>query len=402
MPTPRSSHPTTNGPRRRRSTTLAALAATAGATVLATSASAVAAGPPAQDPGRPPGAKLQAILDHGVASPDRPSPGIAVYVHRDGHGTWSGAAGKARIKPAQPMGPGMRFRAGSIVKTFVAVATLQLAEEGRFSLDAPLTAVLPSRVTARFAGADRITVRMLLNHTSGLPEWDDEAFDRNVALDPHRRYRVGELLDRAATMPYTGAPGERFSYSNTDYTLLGRVIEQATGKSWRSVIRARIVRPLHLRHTSLPRPGTIQQARDIAHGYHVIDGRRYDTTYVDSSMAGAAGGQSLLTTDADLSRFLHAVLAGRLFAHRATLHQMLAWVPTPPENGRVAYGLGIERYVLPNGVEVIGHMGTGAGYRAFMFRLRAQHVDFSMITNEPGDPLPVLLPALDAIVAASS
>jgi D-alanyl-D-alanine carboxypeptidase len=125
-----------------------------------------------------------------------------------------------------------------------------------------------------------------------------------------------------------------------------------------------------------------------------VDGRRYDFTNVDSSMAGAAGGQALLTTTQDLTRFLHGLLAGKLFHNRETLKAMRTFVATPDEHGRVGYGLGLERYVLPGGVELIGHMGTGAGYRMLMFHLPAQHVDFTLALNSTGDPTPVLLPAL--------
>src|SRR3954469_1745453 len=106
---------------------------------------------------RPAGPRLQAIIDHAVTAPKSDIPGVALYVRTPGQPAWSGAAGKMR--------PGDRFRAGSIVKTFVAAATLQQVERGRLSLDAPLTSVLAPRITARFADADRITVRMLLNHT---------------------------------------------------------------------------------------------------------------------------------------------------------------------------------------------------------------------------------------------
>jgi D-alanyl-D-alanine carboxypeptidase len=325
-----------------------------------------------------------------------------MYVRVPGQRAWSGAAGKANVTTGAPMRAGDRFRAGSIAKTFVATATLQLAEEGRFSLDDPITAVLPASETARFPQAGQITVRMLLDHTSGLAEWIDPAFDRGVAAHPHRRYTVDELLDRAAAKPPTGAPGERFSYSNTDYNVLGLIIEHATGQSWRDVVRQRILAPLHLTHTSLPEPGTVPHGRDIAHGYERVGRTVYDLTDVDSSMADAAGGQALLTNTTDLSRFLHAVLAGRLFHDPGTAAAMRAFVPTPNDHGRIGYGLGLERYTLPGGVDVIGHMGTAAGYRAFMFHLPAQNIDFAMVTTAPVDPSPVLFPALQTLVAAAS
>jgi D-alanyl-D-alanine carboxypeptidase len=111
-------------------------------------------------------------------------------------------------------------------------------------------------------------------------------------------------------------------------------------------------------------------------------------------MAGASGGHALLTTNRDLARFLRGLLAGKLFDKRETLKAMRTWVPGDGADGRVGYGLGMERYVLPGGVEVIGHMGTTAGYRAFMFHLPAQNVDLAMITTSPSDPSPVLMPAL--------
>ncbi|HWT23467.1 MAG TPA: serine hydrolase domain-containing protein, partial [Solirubrobacteraceae bacterium] len=346
--------------------------------------------------------QLQAIMDRAVRSPDTAFPGVALHVRVPGQGTWSGAAGKASLDPARAMRPGDRFRGGSIMKTFVAAATLQLSEEGRFALDDPLPAVLPHRVIARFPAADRMTVRMLLNHTSGLAEYSDAEYDREVAAHPRRRWTVGELLDRAAAMPPTAAPGERFGYNNTDYNLLGLVLEEATGKPWRTVVRERILRPLRLARTSLPEPGTMPAGRDIARGYQPIGGRLLDLTEIDSSMAGAAGGHALLTSTRDLARFLRALLGGRLFQHPETLEAMRGFVPTPVENGRDGYGLGLEHYVLPGGVEVVGHMGTTGGYRAFMFHLPAQNIDLAMVTNSPSDPTPVLMPALKVLVAAAS
>jgi D-alanyl-D-alanine carboxypeptidase len=284
------------------------------------------------------------------------------------------------------------------MKPFIAAATLQLVEEGRLRLDDPLTAVLSARVLARFPDADRITVRMLLNHTSGIGEYVDERFDREVAADPRRQWSVDELLERATALPRVFPPGQGFAYSNTDYNLLGLILEHVTGKPWRAVVRTRVIERLHLRHTSLPEPGTVPAGRDIAHGYQAVDGKVYDFTNVDSSMAGAAGGNALLTNAEDLTRFVRGLRSGRLFERRQTLDEMRTFVATPDEDGRTGYGLGLERYALPGGVEMIGHMGTGAGYRALMFHLPAQHIDFTLALNAPGDPMPVLAPMLELLL----
>jgi D-alanyl-D-alanine carboxypeptidase len=374
----------------------------AGAALFAMTVPAAGAEVQAREAPRPVGARLQAILDRAINAPGTTFPGVVLSVRLPGHGTWSGAAGKATLHPARPMQAGDRFRAGSIMKPFVAAATLQLVEEGRFALDDPLPAVLPARVVARFPEADRITVRMLLNHTSRIAEYSDAGFDRAVLANPRRRWTTAELLDRAAAQPRSGAPGERFAYSNANYNLLGLVLEEATGKPWRAVVRERVIERLHLNHTSLPRPGDVPAGRGIAHGYELVHGRLRDLTGVDSSMAAAAGGHALLTTTTDLSRFLRALLAGRLFERQETLEEMRSFVPAADAHGRVGYGLGLERYVLPGGAELVGHMGTTGGYRSFMFRLPAQDIDIAMVINTPDDPTPALMPALKVLLAEAS
>ena len=119
--------------------------------------------------------QLQRALHDALRDPSMHAPGAILHVHSPRLGRWTGAAGLGRVAPAEPMRPRDRFRAGSIVKPFVAVAVLQLAERGRLSLDARLPEVLPASVTGRFANAADITVRMLLGHRAGIPDWDSPA-----------------------------------------------------------------------------------------------------------------------------------------------------------------------------------------------------------------------------------
>ena len=184
------------------------------------------------------------------------APGAILHVQSPSLGRWTGAAGLGRVAPAEPMRPRDRFRAGSIVKPFVSVVVLQLAERGRLSLDARLPEVLPVDVAGRFANAADITVRMLLGHRAGIPDWDSPAVDEQVARDPAKVWEVAEFLDLAAAKPPVFAPGTSFSYSNTDYTLLGLIIERITGRSWRHEVTRRVIRPLRLTHTELPAPET--------------------------------------------------------------------------------------------------------------------------------------------------
>ena len=341
--------------------------------------------------------QLQRALHDALRDPSTQSPGAILHVQSPKLGRWSGAAGLARVAPAEPMRPGNRFRAGSIVKMFVSVTVLQLTERGRLSLDARLPEVLPPSVTGRVANAADITVRMLLGHRAGIPDWDSPAVDEQVAHDPAKVWNVGEFLDLAAAKPPLFAPGTSFSYSNTDYTLLGLIIEGVTGRSWRHEVTRRVIRPLRLTRTALPAPGQRSIKGPLAHGYVEIDGRLVDVN-IDPSFAGAAGGYALATTVGDLARFLDTLLAGRLFRRRATLKQMLTIAPAQGEGGLVGYGLGIEQRALPGGPTLIGHLG-GAVYRSYVGRLHPTGATVALAMNAEDDPTPLLLPTVKALLA---
>jgi D-alanyl-D-alanine carboxypeptidase len=348
--------------------------------------------------------KLQKVVDTAVASPRAVFPGTELFVSQPELGTWRGAAGEADVHPRTPMNPNDTFRAGSIMKPFVATVVLQLVEEGKLSLDDPLTAVLPREITDRVAAADRITVRMLLNHTSGVPEYVDLPFDRMVIANPRRVWTVEEFLDRSARHPRQFQPGTEYAYSNTDYNLLGLVIEHVTGKPWRTEVRERVIDRIGLQQTSLPQPGRVSIGRGDAHGYELVNGKLVDVTDIDSSMAGAAGGNALVTTTEDLSRFLDALLAGKLFEKPGTLRSMMTFVHAKSDSGLpLMYGLGLERYTFPGGVTVIGHLGTAGGYRAFVGYVPGRKVAIAMMVNTgEGDPTPVLMPALRLMLTPAS
>ena len=343
--------------------------------------------------------RLQRVLHDARSDPSTHFPGAILHVQSPRLGTWTGVVGLGRVTPAAPMRPADRFRAGSIMKPFIATVVLQLAEEQRLSLDAPLPKVLPVNVVRRFHDSAQISVRMLLDHRSGIPEWDTPDIDDQIAHHPAKIWTIRVKLDLAAAHPPVFAPGTSYKYSNTDYTLLGLIIERATGHSWRHEVSRRVIGPLRLSGTSLPAPGHRSLPTPYAHAYAEVDGKNVDQTRVDPSVAGAAGGEALVTTVQDLARFLDALLKGQLFRHSDTLRQMLAFAPAPDVGGQVGYGLGIEQRVFPGGIELIGHLGTAAGYTAYVARLRRQHVTIVSALNWAEDPSPLLVPAVKALAA---
>jgi D-alanyl-D-alanine carboxypeptidase len=344
--------------------------------------------------------RLQQVLDDAVAGSGGKLPGAILYSELIGRGSWTGAAGLGRLNPNVAMHPGDRFRVGSIVKPFVATTVLQLVEHGRFTLDTALPAVLPADVVDRFPTAPRITLRMLLGHRSGLADWSTPATDLAAARDPARVWKVSESLDLAAAKKPLFAPGKRYAYSNTEYTLLGLVIEHATGRSWQHEVTDRVIRPLGLGATVLPAAGNRSWMGRYAHGYLEVNGKVFDVSSVDPSMAGAAGGHALVTTGGDLVRFFDALLAGRFFRRPDTLRQMLTFAPAPDVGGQVGYGLGIERRVGPGGIELIGHLGGAGGYYAYVGRMPRQQVTFAAAMNSSADPSLLLFPVFRALADA--
>lgn len=341
---------------------------------------------------------LQQVVDQAIAKPDIVLPGAIVHYRDPGYAAWTGSAGVGDVSAKTPMGAQDQIRAGSVLKTFLSTITLQHVEEGTLSLDQPLTALLPTTVTDRVANAEQITLRMLLNHTSGIPEWVTPDVDAAVAADPARIWSEDEIISLSARVPPWFPPGTSWRYSNTNYTLVGLILDRAGGKSWREQVRERVFAPLGLTSSHLPEPGDHQLTGPVAHGYQPVNGSLIDLTATDSSMAGAAGGNALLTTTQDLARFLDALLAGRLFRHPETLAAMKTMVEAPNEAGLPhRYGLGLESYDLPSGVSVLGNSGGAAGYTVMMYQLTGTQTILVTATNTSD----LFTNALDVFIPAS-
>jgi D-alanyl-D-alanine carboxypeptidase len=314
--------------------------------------------------------KLQHILDQA------PAQGLhAALLHvQCGRSAWSLASGVADLQTGRIAQPTDRFRAGSILKPAIAAVVLQLAEEGKLSLDEPITRRLSSQHTSGFRDAEMITVRMLLNHRSGIGEWTEtENLETLVLSDLRKVWTPDEYIALSIARGPKFRPDAGYAYNNTEYVLLGLLIEKATGKSWRDAVIERIFAPIGISAAALPQPGASPNLSEHVHGYMVVNDARLDVTGLDSSMADAAGGHAFAPTTAELAHFMDSLLEGRFFKREQTLAQMMEFNPTrsdPVAAGvRIGYGLGLGKYQLAEGAIGIGHTGSTAGYHSFVFRL---------------------------------
>jgi len=340
--------------------------------------------------------RLQRVLDRATSGRSA-FPGAALHVESPQTGVWQGASGLSSVAPDEQMSISDQFAIGSITKTYIAHVVLQLMEEGLVDLDAPITSYLPEDMSTRFADAEAISVRMLLNHTSGIPEWLTDDVMGRLANDVTYVWSVDELLGIASNQEPYFEPGGGFFYSNTDYTLLGVIIEQVTGQSWESQIQRRILKPLGLDETVVRVPGDVSPVPGMARGYSGMGRDLIDLSSADPSMAGAAGGNAMVATVSDLGLFLGSVLDGSLFSGPETLAEMLDWVDAPDEQGiPYWYGLGIERYQI-DGVDLIGHGGGAVGYSTVMYKAPDLETTIVASTNLYGlgaAYMDLMLPAL--------
>jgi D-alanyl-D-alanine carboxypeptidase len=306
---------------------------------------------------RPTHAELQAIMD-SVTS-DTGSSITAELI--DEQGRWTPTSGVAQIgKHGAPPADG-RFRVGSITKTFVATVMLQLVSEGRLSLDDSVEHWLPGLVP----GGDKITVRQLLNHTSGIFNYTDDQKalpllgQKFLDESRFRTYTPLELVKIATAHPPNFAPGTAWAYSNTNYILAAMILEKVTGHSWRDEVTQRIIGPLGLKNTTLP--GTSKAIPGPhAHGYTIVyDGRKVQTVDVSElnpSWAGSAG--EIISTTADLDQFYTALFGGQLLKPAE-----LAAMKTTVDTGvGFRYGLALMQIPLPCGSSIWGHNGGIPGY----------------------------------------
>jgi D-alanyl-D-alanine carboxypeptidase len=341
-------------------------------------------------------ATLQNILDENRELFAAGAASAAVVI--PGQGTWLGASGVANPKTGEPVTTDTAFALGSVTKTFIAALVLKLSEEGVLGLDDPLTRWVP-----RFPGANRITIRQLLNHTSGVFNMtDNRAFIETQIEHPRERWTARRILSYVG--PPLFPPGTNWGYSNTNYILLGLVVERATGSSVAAELRRTVLEPAGAERVFLQSEEDVS-APVVRSAFDIDDDGDADelsdgtTTIPNTALATAAwtaGG--LAGTPEAMAAFGDALFGGRVIP-RSLLSAMTDFSQQLGlgRGGGLGYGFGISKFEIPDH-EVFGHGGSIPGFRSALWYVADEGVTIAFCWNDAElDPTLVIQPLLDEV-----
>ena len=312
--------------------------------------------------GKGPGAALDGALKALVARHGGPPGAIAIVQrgkHREVH-----AFGVRNIETGQPMRPGDRTRIASTAKAFSGAVALSLVSKGRLSLNDTIGERLPGLPKAWH----KVTLRQLLEHTSGIPDFSlEEGYRQAVFASLKKAPPPEKLLTYAYGEDLLFEPGSRYHYSNSDNIAVGLMVESATGRSYEDQLRLRVYAPLGLKKTTLPKGANLRAP--YIHGYDNDPSEKPPEDYSEVMAAGwlwASGG--IVSTPSDMNDFIRGYVGGDLFDRGTRAQQRLVQEggsSEPPGPGDNSAGLAVFRYRTGCGT-VWGHTGNTPGYTQFM------------------------------------
>jgi D-alanyl-D-alanine carboxypeptidase len=355
----------------------------------------------AQQPGLGDEAVLERALVAGIAMG---IPGLSVAIGVGDSVVWAGTAGFNDISRRVPLHPDDRFGVGSITKTFVARVILQLAEEGTLDLDKTPQDYLDLEIVRAVPNTGSASLRHLLNHQSGIPTWEFQGdwIRRGRGSQMELGYVWGKTETLAycteELLPATNAPGERYSYSNTNYTILGLIIEQVTGNDAAAEIRARLLEPLGLENTFLESfeevPGgyvhhyhyATPRFRDVAgvhRGFPEVRPYLVESTAANLSPEWTAGG--IVASAPDLVRWAQELRDGNLLGPEMHEEALTYHPPRQSRNSRSQYLQGVARTErFYQDYTILGHGGGTLGFTAGMYWLEDTDIVVVVLANVGG------------------
>ena len=319
-------------------------------------------------------------------------PGISVAIVLPDGSTWSGVSGFADIRAKAPVTRSTSFAIASVSKTFTAALILALAEEGRIDLDASIRTYLPALKKV----SNKVKVRQLLDHTSGLRDYFfHPSIDRLLLARPDRRWDSAQAL-KYVGKPY-GEPGKSWHYSNTNYLVLGMLAEAVGQAPLAEQVRARFLGPLGLEHTWYQPEDAAPP--DVAHGYRfespstaapaidLSDGTPLVPFTSVVTAAGGAGG--FASTARDLAHWAHFLYGGEVLRPEFLTAMVDAGATTALKSA-IPYGYGTQ-VVEIDGLTTLGHSGRLLGFRSALRYLPDQGVSIAVLTNQSRtDPAPIV------------
>ncbi len=294
------------------------------------------------------------------------APGMAVLVARGDEVLYRGAHGAANLQLGVPMSPDQVFRLGSVTKQMAAAGVLKLAEDGKLSLEDPLTKFVPG-----YPGGNKITVRMLLNHTSGIRSYTDMP---GVMEGPiQKTVTTAQLIDTFKNEKPDFAPGEGWHYNNSGYVLVGAVIEAASGMPWHAYLQQVFFKPLGMQHTGYGNEDVAVIPGHVT-GYTRVGEQWASAHYLSMTQPHAAG--ALVSTLDDLKQWNRALHEGKLL--KADSYRAMT-TPTgkAAEDG---YGYGITAGTL-RGEPVLQHGGGIFGFSTYLLYLPDEDVTVAVLYN---------------------
>lgn len=320
---------------------------------------------------------FQSVIDEYT---ERGLPGISLLI-RDQEGEWSGAAGMADLQAGIALETCHISKVASVTKLFVGVLVMQLVEDGFFTLDDPVAKWLSSKTLKKIANADQVTIRQLLNHTSGIYDLiDDDAFYLAILNHPSKKWTPDELLKYVRGDDAVFPPGTDVEYSNTNFLLTAMIIDAATGESHADLLRKRILDPLKLSdtyyhwHEGLP--------SNVAQGYFDLynNGTILEMSNFNTGSGNGYGG--LYSTVYDMRTFIEALLRDQTLLPANRLQEMLEITSEDLSSGE-AYGVTIRKDFLERSTDEfgLGHRGRDLAYSADLFYFPNYDVTLSYMVN---------------------
>jgi len=307
-------------------------------------------------------------------------PGVALAVYSEKNGWWEYASGLAKIEDQTAMQTCHLHYLQSIAKTYMAVVILQLYEEEKIDLDAPISSYLEDEIKRKITGSDRITVRMLLKHTSGIPEYNsDPVYVSQLLQTPEKEFTAADYIEVIAGKKLLFEPDTKYLYVNTNYELLALIADGLTGDHARYMTE-HIFQPLGLTDTHYRNE---KGYLTFDHLYNAYWDRNSTgilenvSTMQRQNVSNMVGDDGIVSTPRDAVLFLRGLLEGKLLLPE-TLKEMMAW--HVDGKGEIRYGQGLD-YGKFNGQVAYGHSGGGIGAGCQLYYFPEQDVYFFIGIN---------------------